>query len=1493
MGPVAVAGPGAGHIRVAVRVRPFNARELARNETSIVSISNDNQIILSPPSTSTSQLQPRTFAFDASYNSFVPSTNPTHVSQAQIYHSLGRELLNHAFEGYNTCILAYGQTGSGKSYSMMGYEGEEEGIVPRMCREMFERVKQLQLEGTTECRIEVSYLEIYNERVRDLLILTHPKPNTKTNLKVREHPTLGPYVEDLSKLAITSYASVAALMDAGNKARTVGATMMNESSSRSHAVFCITLTQVQMDGVGEKVSRISLVDLAGSERVKSTEATGLRLKEGRGINRSLSTLGRVISALADRDKSMTSSSSTPVIPYRDSVLTWLLKDSLGGNSMTAMLAAISPAACNYEETLSTLRYADSAKKIKNCAVVNEDPNAKMIRELKEELARLRSEMSLQHETDLTTNDGTIRAEIAEQLHASEKLMKDLQETWEEKLEKTQQIQAERERALEDLGISVERGGVGLHTPKKNPHLVNLSDDPLLAECLVYQVRPGITRVGNVDAGADNFAEIRLSGRKILADHCRFENIDGKVTIYPCPNAVVLVNGLRIEEPKKLKSGYRVILGDFHVFRFNNPEEARAERRMRHLSGMSGVSASVGQQSPLRVGTPMSAGRDSDVFDRSESPFDAPVTVPVPAPGENDWLFARREANLSLSILGSDGDVTMEELDDDQLDQMFDDLQRIRTLRRARPWPRSRGALPDADDDVWSSGSVSYKRDDNTHSSLGTMSLDTTTTLTLPTTTTTTTVQNDMEEKLRRMAMEANERLENNGMTERELALAKWVVQKWKIRRDVKLSEVVLRCAVLLKEAQVVAKGLGLDVSFQLTVLDDAVVAVSPYEAREASILGITDDDEADDDLQSADKPCVAVRVADLQSNAVYLWSLGKLESRVRKMQALTGNLDRPEFRHHFRVDGFLDEQKPLYTHVGTVVLPLAVLSSSVEKALTLDVYSPYTSNVIAVLKVRALRDVLDLDSEVITANPRLNVHYLRIDTLHGLSEREASELHLQCSWPFSQHTKPVRKFGDEAVRFEEDFTCGDLDASTIDCDGNIRLHLFGRITKNHIERLLSWDQMREVAALADAENGRRPEGDFMMEERHDVTAAVQILERTATGEYGPVHVICENNLDPGCFMLHLGVQRRIQIRLRHGSGDQKIWSSVVAMSIGHPRLLALKPDHENEADSMVGLRLLKVSAEQAKDDPTATVGLASWDIGAHDVAVLDQVTAPSDRILLTLKADVQLTKVTEPITCSIDISMKVVERDANTAPGFFSRIMYPSQKVCLSAYGHFSLAMSPEGAKTAHDVWRMNTVEKYIRGEENLDGWLPRGRSLMEDWAKAVAMQKRAAEVAIAAMIHVQDFPARTTEQSEGILFKYVALWMRRVQGTVPPGSSPEASASLAEATPRKLTCTVQSITRTSSVIKTGWLSVLDGQTQQWHKRWWVLRRPYLFQYTTSGEEEECGFIINLNGTRVDDAPAAAKDLGVDNTFAIYTQWNAVMLQAGNRAEYEDWIARI
>ncbi|KAH8918304.1 the Kif1a motor domain complexed with Mg-Amppcp, partial [Atractiella rhizophila] len=363
-----------GNIKVAVRCRPLNSREIARGATGLIRMEGKTTYLSPPPEDATTvgkaiEKETKAFSFDHSYWSAGSKDDPDYASQHTVYSDLGVDLLNHAFDGFNACIFAYGQTGSGKSYSMMGY-GEDKGIIPLTCSALFDRITERKVkDSTTDYHVEVSFLEIYNEKVRDLL-----NPKNKGNLKVREHPLTGPYVEDLSRLAVESFADIEHLMDEGNKmmkARTVAATNMNETSSRSHSVFTLIMTQKKTDPdikmASEKVSRISLIDLAGSERANSTGATGVRLKEGANINKSLTTLGKVISALATQSTATTKKKGgAEHIPYRDSVLTWLLKDSIGGNSKTAMIAAISPA--DYDETLSTLRYADQAKKIKNQAV---------------------------------------------------------------------------------------------------------------------------------------------------------------------------------------------------------------------------------------------------------------------------------------------------------------------------------------------------------------------------------------------------------------------------------------------------------------------------------------------------------------------------------------------------------------------------------------------------------------------------------------------------------------------------------------------------------------------------------------------------------------------------------------------------------------------------------------------------------------------------------------------------------------------------------------------------------------------------------------------------------------------------------------------------------------------------------------------------------------------------------------------------------------------
>ncbi|XP_055720240.1 kinesin-like protein KIF13B isoform X3 [Salvelinus fontinalis] len=542
------------NVKVAVRVRPMNRREKDLNTKCIVDMEG-NQTILHPGGGNLgkgdSRNQTKTFAYDYCFWSMDESEKDKFAGQDVVFQCLGESLLHNAFQGYNACIFAYGQTGSGKSYTMMG-SVDSPGLIPRLCSSLFDRtlLEQREGEGFT---IEVSYMEIYNEKVRDLL---DPK-GSRQALRVREHKVLGPYVDGLSRLAVASYKDIESLMSEGNKSRTVAATNMNEESSRSHAVFNIILTHtlkdLQSGTSGEKVSKLSLVDLAGSERAAKTGATGERMKEGSNINKSLTTLGLVISALAEQG---CGKNKTKFVPYRDSVLTWLLKDSLGGNSRTAMVATVSPAADNYDETLSTLRYADRAKSIVNHAVVNEDPNARIIRELREEVEKLRDQ--------LTQAESMKAPELKERLEESEKLIQEMTVTWEEKLRKTEEIAQERQKQLESLGISLQSSGIRVGEDKC--FLVNLNADPALNELLVYYLKEH-TKVGSADS-----QDIQLCGMGIQAEHCIINiTTDQGVVLTPHRNSRTCVNGSPCTSPQRLHHGDRILWGNNHFFRINLPK----------------------------------------------------------------------------------------------------------------------------------------------------------------------------------------------------------------------------------------------------------------------------------------------------------------------------------------------------------------------------------------------------------------------------------------------------------------------------------------------------------------------------------------------------------------------------------------------------------------------------------------------------------------------------------------------------------------------------------------------------------------------------------------------------------------------------------------------------------------------------------------------------------------------------------------------------------
>ncbi|XP_068175733.1 kinesin-like protein KIF14 [Antennarius striatus] len=558
-------------VTVAVRVRPFNAREKEEKALQVIFMNGQETVVQHPESK-----QSYTFTYDYSFCS-VDECDPTFASQQKVYETLAKPLLLRAFEGFNTCLFAYGQTGSGKSYTMMGF-GEEEGVIPRFCEELFFTLASME-NDEVKCHVEMSYFEIYNEKIHDLLV-PRDEPNQRMMpLRVREHPVHGPYVVDLSSNIVSSYSDIQGWLNLGNKQRATAATGMNDKSSRSHSVFTLVMTQTQTEFVvGEEhkhsiTSRINLVDLAGSERCNSAQISGDRLREGASINKSLLTLGKVISALSEqaltRKKVFT--------PYRESVLTWLLKESLGGNSKTAMIATLSPAGSNIEESLSTLRYAQKARTIINVAKVNEDASAKLIRELKAEVEKLRAaQMSSQGAEPQRVR--LFQQEISAlktKLSQQEREMAAANRAWKEKLEQAEIRKREETKELKKAGVTFK-------VDNRLPNLVNLNEDPQLSEMLLYMIKEGQTTVGKHKS--ESCHDIQLTGALIADQHCVITNIQGTVGLTPMENAKTFVNGNLLSHSTVLHHGDRVILGGDHYFRFNHPAEVQSGKRVSCWTG---------------------------------------------------------------------------------------------------------------------------------------------------------------------------------------------------------------------------------------------------------------------------------------------------------------------------------------------------------------------------------------------------------------------------------------------------------------------------------------------------------------------------------------------------------------------------------------------------------------------------------------------------------------------------------------------------------------------------------------------------------------------------------------------------------------------------------------------------------------------------------------------------------------------------------------------
>ncbi|GAB1608050.1 kinesin-like protein unc-104 isoform X2 [Argonauta hians] len=1365
-------------VKVAVRVRPFNSREIARESTCIIDMVGTTTTIQNPKPGPKDQMY-KSFNFDYSYWSHTDLSDPEFSTQKKVYDDIGLEMLNHAFDGYNVCIFAYGQTGAGKSYTMMGKNEESQrGIIPLLCQDLFDRIKDNK-SAEQMYSVEVSYMEIYCERVRDLL-----NPSNKNNLRVREHPLLGPYVEDLSKLAVQSFEDIGKLIDEGNKARTVAATNMNETSSRSHAVFTIIFTQKKLDPatkmVGEKVSKISLVDLAGSERADSTGAKGTRLKEGANINKSLTTLGKVISALADV-VSNKKKKKTDFIPYRDSVLTWLLRENLGGNSKTAMVAALSPADINFDETLSTLRYADRAKQIVCKAVVNEDPNAKVIRELKEEVARLR-ELLVHEGIEINEcNSPTGQKEIkrtrkesmsadgddpVERLQLSEKLMAELNESWEEKLRKTEAIRKDREAVLAEMGVALREDGgtIGVFSPKKTPHLVNLNEDPLMSECLIYYIKDGITRVGLPNSKQP--PDIQLNGTHIKEDHCLFESNEGTVTVIPSNGSILYINGRQITEPTILKVGARVILGKNHVFRFNHPVQARESRAL--------MTESI---------------TDLESFSQNQEPV--------------DWTFAQ------LELLENQG-----------IDLRKDMEQRLLALEEQyRKEKEEADMLFEQQRKDYEFQIHALQEQVERHSMMSSY-----------------TTEDFVEEE--EQPMECT-------WSDHERQIAQWAFQKWKYHQFTSLRDDLWGNAIFLKESNAISVELHKKVQFQFVLLTDTnysplssellpqderdtnrpfpktIVAVEVQDLKNGAThfwsleklrqrlelmremyhneaeLSPTSPEPSIDNMTGGDPfydrfPWFRLvgRSFVYLSNLFYPVPLVHRVAIVNEkgdvkgylcvaVQAVTEKEDTVDYAPGIKQSGnakisFDDdnyfEQKQLYNPKLSqqdcsnlkkdVDLP-PPQEEEEERIVEGEGNNPDSNEIREEGKVSGdnIREgsdhFPDISDKELPEHLKIgSVFQFRVTVLKasGISPEYAD---IFCQFNFLHRhdeafsTEPLKNSGKElplSFYHVQNFTVT-VTKSFIDYikSQHLVFEVFGHYQQHPLHEQAKDNSICPGSPLYS--NIRRPPrrsfptslpvskpvpspkfgvitppSTSPVHAKYDLLVWFEICELAPNGEYVPTVVDHSDDLPcAGTYLLHQGIQRRISITIVHEKGPDLIWRDIKELVVGRIRNTLDYRDVDSE-NTVLSLSLFPAHyVQQPNDDRIFFRFEAAWDSSLHNSSLLNRVTPYGEKIFMTLSAYLEVDNCAQPAYITKDLCLVIHARDGKlTAPRSLRNLFSGgySRKDTNRLSGVYELFLRRCNNSGSPGVQRrqrrvLDTSSTYVRGEENLNGWRPRGDSLI------------------------------------------------------------------------------------------------------------------------------------------------------------------------------------
>lgn len=570
-------------------------------------------------------------------------------------------------------------------------------------------------------------------------------------------------------------------------------------------------------------------------------------------------------------------------------------------------------------------------------------------------------------------------------------------------------------------------------------------------------------------------------------------------------------------------------------------------------------------------------------------------------------------------------------------------------------------------------------------------------------------------------------------------------------------------------------------------------------------------DVADPILASATQPSVAVKVLDKRHNAIYSWSLDRMQQQVQRMRNLTTYIDRPSYTQHFSSDEpFYDSPPPEYSFIGNALISLAPLARRLSSHSIVPIFCRYTAEAIGSCRIDikissvvpsakylngstpSTRSASPVPGTILSGSKL--IFFLTVDSVKGLSSHDFSAVHLQVRLSSilgpnlsSEEVFPSSPLDMDAsslseLKFRRSFTIVTSNKVLTHLrQGYAPVEFFAVVRSTYLERLERWDELREQKTYPTSSSinhipdprsvslqpMRRSENDFVVVQTHDMVAWVHICELGPDGSYTPVPVISQGNLDPGAFLLHQGLQRRIVLSLSSNSGQQLPWTEFIKVRIGNVRLLDAKGCmHDSRSKALVTLPLLKEQNVVFKPDGTGLLTAeALWDSSVHDSVLLNRITVANQRIVLQINWAIAVETCGDPVQFSMDIAVTMRTRDASPPSKLMTFL--GSNKILSKTSTLFSVRLSPPLTRSPKDLWRLDTSEKYVRGEEALGVWKPRGISVVEDYSRLVSTERRAADVqairVILAISPPRPMPVDTLAwRADDIVRKSLALWQKQ-----------------------------------------------------------------------------------------------------------------------------------